>query len=438
MAMWIDTLTPSDARNILRPLRKGSAPAEHARDLFVGQMPWFNTAVQMMRHTADDAAFEVRFVRAAYGGGKTLFLRCLEQEAQRDGWVTAFVILKHGHVELDRLETLAAELCVQVQLPGGNRGMAALLRAALEAVATGAGYRRDQYNTAAAQARAKHRMAEFCAFKGISYDLALATQAAMVAYLDGDQVHLDQIAHWFGGASEKLTIDTHRFGPGNGAPTTRASTAQLKPIGAGAAEQLLRYVALLVGLIGARGLFLAVDELELIGGLPERRRRNAFQTLRALVDQNDAKQQPPGTSLFLAATPEMSEDRAMFPSYKALQDRIETLPASIPGRKLNYRANVIDLDKTELGAAELLGLGEQIVALCRRSEQDVAADVPTRLLQLVQTITATHYVIARPRLLCRCAVDLVEGVLGDDLADEVAARNEQMLKERRKEVTGDA
>src|SRR5688572_32435857 len=93
VAIWIDTLTPSDARNILRPLRKGSAPAEHARDLFVGQTPWFKTAVQMMRHTAEDAAFEVRFVRAAYGGGKTLFLRCLEQEAQAAGWVTAFVIL---------------------------------------------------------------------------------------------------------------------------------------------------------------------------------------------------------------------------------------------------------------------------------------------------------------------------------------------------------
>ena len=434
--MWIDTLTPSDARNILRPLRKGSAPAEHARDMFVGQIPWFKTAVQMMRHTAEDAAFEVRFVRAAYGGGKTLFLRCLEQEAQHDGWVTAFVILKHGHVELDRLETLAAELCVQVELPGGNRGMAALLRAALEAVATGAGFRRDQYNTAAAQALAKHRMSEFCASKGISYDLALATQSAMVAYLDGDQVHLDQIAHWFGGASEKLAIDTQRFGPGGGVPTTRASTTQLKAVGAGAAEQLLRYVALLVELIGAKGLFLAIDELELIGGLPERRRKNAFQTLRALVDQNDPKQQPPGTALFLAATPEMFEDRTMFPSYKALQDRIETLPAGISGRGLNYRANVIDLDKTELGAPELLALGEQIVELCRKGEQEIAADVLTRLPQLVQTITATRYVIARPRLLCRCVVDLVEGVLGENLADEIAARNEQMVKDRRKEVKG--
>ena len=134
--MWIDTLSQSDARNILRPLRKGSAPAAHARDLFVGQTPWFKTAVQMMKHAADDDAFEVRFVRAAYGGGKTLFLRCLEQEARASGWVTAFIILKHKQVELDRLESLAAELCVQVQLPAEKRGMAALLRAALATVAT--------------------------------------------------------------------------------------------------------------------------------------------------------------------------------------------------------------------------------------------------------------------------------------------------------------
>jgi hypothetical protein len=192
-----------------------------------------------------------------------------------------------------------------------------------------------------------------------------------------------------------------------------------------------------VGLSGAKGLFLAIDEVELIGGLTERRRKNAYQTLRALIDQNDPNQQPMATSLFLAATPEMFEDRAMFPSYKALQDRIETLPSGISGRKLNYRANVIDLDKTELGSEELLELGKQIVALCGKGEHEIAEDVSNRLSKLVQTITTKRYVIARPRLLCRCVVDLVEGTLGDDLEGEVAARNEQMVKERKKEVRGD-
>jgi hypothetical protein len=222
-----------------------------------------------------------------------------------------------------------------------------------------------------------------------------------------------------------------------GAPHSRASTTQLKPIGSGSAEPLLRYVGLLAKLAGCNGLFLAVDELELVGGMSERRRKNAFQTLRALVDQNDPKQQPPSTSVFLAATPEMFEDPAMFPSYKALQDRIETLPSEISGRKLNYRANVIDLDKTELGEAELRSVGERIVALCSRGGQEISDDVAKRLPKLVRTITAKRYVIARPRLLCRCVVDLVEGILGDDLELEVAARNEQMLKERKKEVEAD-
>jgi hypothetical protein len=391
----------------------------------------------MMQHTAEDHAFEVRFVRAAYGGGKTLFLRCLEQEAKAGGWITAFIILKHKQVELDRLESLAAELCVQVQLPDGKRGMAALLRNALAAAANAAGYRLDQYNSAAAQARAKQRINDFCSSNGLSYDFSLATQSAMVAYLDGDQLLIEQIAHWLGGASEKLTIDTQRFGPGGGAPTTRASTTQLKPVGSGSAELLIRFVALLTQLASGKGLFLAIDEIELIGGLPERRRKNAFQTLRALVDQNDPKQQPPATSLFLAATPEMFEDRAMFPSYKALQDRIESLPSDLSGRKLNYRANVIDLDKTELGSADLLSLGDQIVSLSKKGGQEIADDVAKRLPEVVQTITTKRYVIARPRLLCRCVVDLVEGVLGDDLEYEVAARSEQMVKERRKEVKGD-
>jgi hypothetical protein len=435
--MWMDTLSESSARKILRPLRKGSAPAEHARDLFVGQTPWFKTAVQMMQDTAADEAFEVRFVRAAYGGGKTLFLRCLEQEVRENGWGTAFIILKHKHVELDRLESLAAELCQRVELPSRQRGMAALLRAALSTTAERAGYKQTQYNSAAVLALAKQRINTFSVSGGLSYDFNLAIQSAMVAFLDGDQLLLEQIAHWLGGANEKLSIDIHRFGPGPGSPTTRASTTQLKPIGSGSTEQLLRLVALLMHLAGAKGLFVAIDELELIGGLPDRRRRNAFQTLRALVDQNDPALQPPATSLFLAATPEMFEDQKMFPSYKALQDRIESLPSSMSGRQINYRANVIDLDKTELGPDELLALGSKIVALCRKACQEIPADANARLSKLVRAITARRYVIARPRLLCRCVVDLVEAHLGDDLEYEIAVRNEQMVKERNKEVMGD-
>src|ERR1700741_3562749 len=72
--MAVNGIDDTAARKIVRALRKGATPTEYADKLFVGYGDWFKTAVQMMRHTAEDNDFEVRFLRAAYGGGKTMFL----------------------------------------------------------------------------------------------------------------------------------------------------------------------------------------------------------------------------------------------------------------------------------------------------------------------------------------------------------------------------
>src|SRR5206468_12855753 len=96
------------AVQVLKALRSGSTPAAFALELSVGQTPWFQAAVQLLDELADCEYFDVRFVRARYGGGKTHFLRCLQAEAKTRGWATAYVLLKHGEVELDRFNTIVA------------------------------------------------------------------------------------------------------------------------------------------------------------------------------------------------------------------------------------------------------------------------------------------------------------------------------------------
>src|SRR5207248_1830610 len=132
-----------EARRVLRSLRTGTTPAEHAQELFVGQTPWFSAASKLMQDTAQDEDFEVRFVRAAYGGGKTLFLRCLEEKARSMGWVTAYVLLKHGSVDLDRFDTCVREIARTIRLPDGTRGMAALLDRAMAKLAASCGFDRS-------------------------------------------------------------------------------------------------------------------------------------------------------------------------------------------------------------------------------------------------------------------------------------------------------
>jgi hypothetical protein len=44
--------------------------------------------------------------------------------------------------------------------------------------------------------------------------------------------------------------------------------------------------------------------------------------------------------------------------------------------------------------------------------------------------------MARPRLLCRCITDLLNGQLSGDLATAVAARARQLQESREKELSG--
>src|ERR1700733_1285025 len=117
--MQIDSLSASESRRILKALGTGSAPAEYARLLLVGQKLWFDAAIQKMVETSADQDFEVRFVRARYGGGKTHFLYCLEQEAREKLWSTSFVLLKRDLVEIDRFASFVREVSRNIMLPDG-------------------------------------------------------------------------------------------------------------------------------------------------------------------------------------------------------------------------------------------------------------------------------------------------------------------------------
>ncbi len=424
-----------DALMALSSLRKGSAPAALARELFVGQQAWFDTALDQVREVAECRYFDVRFIRARYGGGKTHFLRCLETDAAASNFVTAYALLKHKEVELDRFNSVISEICKQMSLPDGSRGFSSLLRQFLDNVARKAGFAPDRALSLATREKARRATGDFCREHGVPYNLNIALQRAMCAFLDADDLLVDQMAHWFGGGRDTLKVDPAELVIPGQAPT-KATVTRLKPLGVGDAEQLIRLLALLTLQCGYSGMVISLDEIELIEGMRGTRRANSFQTLRALVDMDDLRCLPPATSLFLAATPEMFENPEMFPSYKALQDRIDALPALGGDEQINLKAPVINLDLTELGAEELHQLADKIAKLFVAGGGTPPSQLDISLDNLIQTIVNGNYVIARPRLLCRCMLDLLEGRLGSDLRQEVARRTREMEEKREREKDG--
>jgi len=424
------------AVQVIKALRSGSTPAAFALELSVGQTPWFQTALTLLDELADCEHFDVRFVRARYGGGKTHFLRCLQAEAKARGWATAYVLLKHGEVELDRFNSIVAEIADKLELPDGKRGLPSLLKQALIGIAKRNGYDPAGPMSFKTRERAQRAVSNFVQEHGLGYQFNLALQVCIYALLEKDDPLLAQFANWLGGGGESLTVDPNELSSSPNQPKTKAARSVLKPLGLGDAEQLIRLFALLVDEAGYNGLYLAIDEIELISGQTGRRRNNSFQTLRELVDQNDENLMPPSTCLYLAATPDMFENPDLFPSYKALQDRIEELPSLTGKGAINYRAPVVNLDATELGEKELRDLADKVVTVFKAANGDPDEELLARIPKLVSAVAKGNYVIARPRLLCRCVVELLEGRLGADLREELATRTEEMRKEREREIKG--
>jgi hypothetical protein len=166
----------------------------------------------------------------------------------------------------------------------------------------------------------------------------------------------------------------------------------------------MRGLLWLVRSAGHAGLLLCIDEIEELAKLrPRRRQDQALQALREHVDHAGGEAGYSRLCLYLAATPEMFEGPDYFPRYDALATRILPL-----GPDINWRAPVIDLDRTPLARGELKEIAERIERL-----HGIAYPVASHRAQLpldrfVDEVLRSRVRIAKPRLLVRLVIDELE------------------------------
>jgi hypothetical protein len=168
----------------------------------------------------------------------------------------------------------------------------------------------------------------------------------------------------------------------------------------------MRGLLWLIRAAGFKGLVLCIDEIEEIAKLGSRRREDqALQALRDFVDNAGSEVGFDHFCMYLAATPAMFENAEYFPRYDALATRIQPI-----GAEVNWRAPVIDLDKTPLQPGELRQVGAKI-----RAVHDAAyPDGPAVQLsddaigKFVDELTKSRFRVGKPRLLARLLVDELE------------------------------
>lgn len=407
---------PQLARALVRSLGRGTAIAQGVRHIHVGHDQWLAAQHELLAEVAEDGHSETKFVRGAYGAGKSHFLSVVQDRARRAGWCTAHVECKVDHVQIDRFETLlpniTGKLLSQEILdarhaaddPSSVDSVRFLLERWTLIQLRRAGIRADAVSRPFdASSRLNAQLQQGLLISNLSADFTRALASYAHGKLSGDVGTTSAVTRWLRGTDERLRlpeVSTH------GLRSRTVASADIRPIGKGTAQAVMRGVLWLVRAAGYSGLVLCIDEVEELSKLGTRKRQDqALQALREYVDHAGGEGGYRHLAMYLAATPEMFEGPDYFPRYDALATRIQAVSG-----ELNWRAPVIDLDRTPLEAGQMREMALRIeqVHRCAYPTGQVRTLQADFVDSLLAELLKSKMRIAKPRLLARIVVDELE------------------------------
>lgn len=288
-----------------------------------------------------------KLVSAPFGGGKTHFLRCLQETAWQEGFVCALVGLSPKECPFDDTAKIYQAVAQALERPplrhresgrsitdresgrsisysDSDTGLDAVLRAEIE--------RRLRAHTAD-EVREWIRE-EFLRARVESHAIRRAAAAFMEALIDRDPAREALFASYLRGESVQLS--------------------ELQPHGirevldGSSAFRFLRSLVQVLRALGVPGLVLLFDELDRVMSLSLRRRRAIGDNLRAMID-HCGQSTLPALLWVYAVPPEFMT--TIVPEYPALEQRLRGLSRFTVTSPLSP---LIDLDHLSLGPVEML------------------------------------------------------------------------------------
>lgn len=332
-----------------------------------------------------------KLVQAYFGGGKTHFLVCARELAWRRGFSSAMVGLSPDECPFDDplriYQAVAREISWAPAQPGvmPDRGLECALRVALDERVEALG--EDGVRLWLDQ-ELRRRPVDSPSYRA-------AVRTLLLAMLDGDTEKEELAVAWLRGEAVGL-------------PEAREVGAR-EVMGRTNGFRMLRSLCQVLQAIGSPGLLLAFDELDRNLSLPPARRRAVADQLRQLIDLC-GREALPGLLCLYAVPPEFM--RHVVTEYPALQQRLEG-PSALSER--SPQAAVIDLERVDLGAEELLvRIGLRLLRLFQ-----IANGAPLdpmlqerNLRALAEEVLAGSFEVAHRRAYVKAAVDLLHRQVG--------------------------
>src|SRR5690349_12770549 len=81
-----DSPLPAVARAMVRSLMRGTTISEGARYFHVGHEKWLAAQYELLDEIAEDSHADTKFVRGAYGAGKSHFLAVVQDSGRVKNW----------------------------------------------------------------------------------------------------------------------------------------------------------------------------------------------------------------------------------------------------------------------------------------------------------------------------------------------------------------
>ncbi|MEX1214492.1 BREX system ATP-binding domain-containing protein [Saccharospirillum sp.] len=304
------------ARDIVDALRQGVVPERHLDMMFVGQEGARNHLIDQLEHVATGRS-TFKFIRGAYGSGKSFMMSWLRDAALNAGFAVSTVRVS-AEMSLADLSEFYLGLMDGLRVPEkrGASSLSDILEAWLLTMqqrteqVEGLSTRRPadrEYLVQLVRERIQEQLSQLA-----SHDpgFAPALGAFYEARLVGDEEKAMHARAWLRGERSLPNAALKEIGvKGN-----------LEP------EQVLPRIRALLEIIESthlRGLVILIDELELVRRRPHKNTRDrAYETLRALIDEV-GENRLPRCLLVSTGTDTFFDDRRYgLASYEALYHRV--------------------------------------------------------------------------------------------------------------------